>query len=300
MDLFTILMNVIMPVFGIVILGYLLGDRLALHAQSLTRSAYYVFVPAFIFQAIGTSKVPLEHTAKMIFFIIATHLLAAVGAAGVGKLLGRSKEMIAAFVIIAVFGNVGNYGLAVIGFRLGDAALASATLYYVAISVTAFIVSSGVAGWVRNGYSGAFGGLIKTPAIWALFPALLVSNTDLNVPIMLSRMIGLLADAMIPVMLFSLGVQLLEQKNISFSLDVAVVSSARLVLLPILAFFVAIPFQLDHIEVSAGILQSGMPTAVMAAIVAKEYNIIPSFVTSVVLFSIVASLISLPLIMIML
>ncbi|NIQ96949.1 MAG: AEC family transporter, partial [Desulfuromonadales bacterium] len=45
-ELFQIFLNVILPVFGIVVLGYILGDRLALQTQSLTRAAYYVFVPA--------------------------------------------------------------------------------------------------------------------------------------------------------------------------------------------------------------------------------------------------------------
>ena len=52
-ELFSIFFNVIMPVFGIVLLGYLIGGRLALQAQTLTRVAYYVFVPAFVFQAVS-------------------------------------------------------------------------------------------------------------------------------------------------------------------------------------------------------------------------------------------------------
>ncbi len=300
MDFVTILLNVIMPVFSIVILGYLLGHKLTLQAQTLTRTAYYIFVPAFIFQAISASKIPLEHAAKMVCFIVVTHLIAALGAAVIGKLLGRSREMIAAYAIVAAFGNVGNYGLAVTHFQLGGAALAAATLYYIAISVSAFIVSAGVAGWVRGGYRGAFNRLIRTPAIWALFTGLQVSNTDIAVPLVFSRMIGLLAGAMIPVMLFVLGLQLLEQKKISFSLDVAVTSFSRLLILPALAFCVAIPFHLGEIEVAAGVLQSSMPTAVMATIVAREYGVIPGFVTSVVLFSLLASLVTLPMIMVML
>jgi predicted permease len=42
-ELLSVFINVIMPVFGVVLLGYLLGGRLALQAQTLTRVAYYVF-----------------------------------------------------------------------------------------------------------------------------------------------------------------------------------------------------------------------------------------------------------------
>ncbi|NOY13692.1 MAG: AEC family transporter [Deltaproteobacteria bacterium] len=299
-ELFSVFLNVILPVFSIVVLGYLLGGRLELQARTLTRVAYYVFVPAFIFQAISGSQVPLDSALKMLGFIIATHLLAAAVAGGIGRLLGRSREMIAAFVMIAVFGNVGNYGLALIGFRLGETAIAPATIYFVAITITAFIVCVGAAGWARGGSKGAFWGLLKTPALWATPPALLVSAGGITVPLMLSRMIGLLAEAMIPVMLFALGLQLLEQRRVVFSGDVLLASGIRLLLVPAIAFVVAIPFALSSVETAAGILQAGMPTAILVAIIAKENDIVPDFVTSVVVVSTLASLITLTLLMVIL
>lgn len=299
-DLFTIFLNVIMPVFGIVLLGYLVGGRLALQAQTLTRVAYYIFVPAFIFQAISSSRIPLDHAAKMLCFIMAAHFLAACVAGVTGRLLGHSREMIAAFIIVAVSGNVGNYGLAMVRFSLGEAALAPATLYYVALSITIFVAGVGVAGWANGGSRGAMEGLIKTPVIWAVVPALFVSNTGVEMPLMISRMVGLLADAMIPVMLFSLGLQLFEQQQIRLTRDVFTASGFRLVLTPALACLVALPFGLGHLEYASGVLQAGMPTAIMAAIIAKENNIAPQFVTTVVFFTILASLVSLPLLMLLL
>ncbi len=299
-EFITVFLNVIMPVFGIVILGYLLGGRLNLQAQTLNRVAYYVFVPAFIFHAISASNIPFSNTVKMVVFILASHLLVSLVAGCIGLMMRRSREMIAAFVMIAVFGNVGNFGLAVIRFRLGDAAVAPATIYFVVIVITAFVVCVSAAGWARGGKSGALRGLLKTPAIWAALPALIVAHGAIAVPLMLSRMIGLLAEAMIPVMLFALGLQLLEQKRLSLSIDVVVASSARLLLSPALACLLAIPFSLGHLDYAAGILQAGMPTAILVAIIAKEYDIVPEFVTSVVVISTLASLITLTGIMVIL
>ena len=59
--LFLVFLNVIMPVFGIVLLGALLGGRLGLEARTLTRAAYYVFAPVFIFQAISSAEMPLAN-----------------------------------------------------------------------------------------------------------------------------------------------------------------------------------------------------------------------------------------------
>ena len=286
-----------MPVFGIVLIGYLVGGRLQLQAVTLTRIAYYIFIPAFIFQSMNSTRVSLDHAAKMICFIIIAHITIAVLTACIGRFLGYGREMTAALIMVAVSGNVGNYGIAVVHFRLGEAALAPVTLYYVVLSVFIFVVCVGVAGWARGGSHGIWGNLIKTPAIWAMILALLVSNSAVEVPVMLSRMIGLLGDAMIPVMLFSLGLQLLEQKTIQFNRDVFTASVLRLLVAPGVAVLAALPFGLSHIESTSGILQAGMPTAIISAIIAKEHNIVPHFVVSVIFFTIIASLVTLPLLM---
>ncbi len=74
-------------------------------------------------------------------------------------------------------------------------------------------------------------------------------------------------------------------------------SAFRLLIAPALACPVAIPFGLSRVEYASGVLQAGMPTAIIAAIIAKEHNIAPHFVTTVVLFTILASLVTLPLLM---
>ena len=299
-ELLSVFINVILPVFGIVVLGYLLGGRLELQARTLTRVAYYVFVPAFIFKAISTANVPLADTLKMISYIVVAHLLGVVVAGGIGRALGRSREMIAAFIMIASFGNVGNYGLAVIRFHLGESAIVPSTIYFVAITVAAFVICVGAAGWAHGGSRGAVWGVLKTPALWAVIPALAVSQGGFHVPLMLVRMLGLLADAMIPVMLFALGLQLLEQKRVTLSTDVFLASSIRLLLVPCITWLVVGFFGLGRIESVSGVLQAGMPTAVLVAIIAKENNIVPGFVTSVVLVSTLASLLTLTFLMVFL
>lgn len=296
-ELIFVFINVTLPVFAIVLLGALVGGRLQLEARTLTRTAYYIFVPAFIFHSISTARIDLSSAVNMIGYIILVHLLGVALAVAIGLALRRSKEMIAAFAMIASFGNVGNYGLALIRFRLGDEAIAPATIFYVAITISAFVICVGAAGWARGGSRGALWQVIKTPALLAMIPAVMVSATDMQLPLMIQRMVGLLAEAMIPVMLFALGLQMLEQKKIQLDVDVAVASSVRLLLVPLLALIVAQGFAFSPIEGVAGILQAAMPTAILVAIIAKEHDIVPEFVTSVVVVSTLASVVTLTLLM---
>ncbi|MEA3544623.1 MAG: AEC family transporter [Thermodesulfobacteriota bacterium] len=297
-ELFLVFLNVILPVFGIVLLGALLGGRLELQARTLTRAAYYIFVPAFIFQSISQADVPLTSLSRMITFIILTHLFAVLIAAGLGRMLGRSKEIIAAYIMIAAFGNVGNFGLALIQFHLGEIALPEASIYFVVINTLAFVICISAAGWVHGGGRGAVWQVLKTPALWATVPAVMVAMGEFAVPLLLDRMVGLLAGAMIPVMLFALGLQLREQGKIHLTTDVFLASGFRLLLAPLLALLLAVPFGLSQIESAAGVLQAAMPVAILVSIIAKENDIVPDFVTSVVVVSTLASIVTLSLLMV--
>jgi predicted permease len=226
----------------------------------------------------------------MAAFAVVTTLAFGAAAFAIARALRRSREVTAAWVMLSVFGNVGNFGLALITFRLGDAALAPATIYFVVILLTSFVVCVGVAAWTRHGGHAAVASVFTTPAVVVAVPALAVSAWHLHVPLMVQRTVGLLGGAMIPTMLFALGVQLAGAKALRADRDVAIVAMLRLVGAPALAWALAGPFRLSGLERAAGILQAGMPAAILVAIIAAEYEIVPGFVTTAVLLSTVASL----------
>jgi predicted permease len=289
-QLLPIFLDVVAPVFAIVALGWAVGPRLGLEARTLSRSAYYVFVPAFTFDVISRSQVPLASVGRMAAYAVVTHL--AFGAIGfaVARALRRNADMVAAYVMLAVFGNVGNFGLALITFRLGEAALAPATIYFVVILLTSFVVCVGVAAWRRGGGLSAIASVFRTPALLVAVPAALVSAYGLELPLLVSRTVGLLGGAMIPTMLFVLGVQLAASQVDWPGADTAVVTGLRLVGAPAVAWALAAPFGVTGLERAAGIIQTGMPPAILVAIIAAEYEIEPGFVTATVLFSTLLSL----------
>lgn len=114
---------------------------------------------------------------------------------------------------------------------------------------------------------------------------------------MVSRTTGLLADAMIPLMLVALGMFLAEVKVFKIDIDVIVVSSIRLLVAPLLAILLAVPFGVNGIEKAAGILQAGMPAAVLTSIIALEHDIVPRFVVTALFFSTACSVVTLTLLL---
>ena len=295
--IFLVFLNVVTPVFILVVIGYFVGPRLNIEARSLSRTAYFVFIPAFVFNIISEAKIDSELALQMLSFILVAQIAVALLGFLVGKALRQSREITAAFVLIATFGNVGNFGLPLIVFRLGETARTFATVYFVATVFISFVICVGVASWVRSGGVTAVFSVFKTPALIALIPALVFNITDVEVPIFLSRLSGLLGQAMIPVMLITLGVQMGEIPKIKINFNVFAASTVRLIGGPVLALLIVPYFGLEGLERSTGILQAAMPAAVLASIISLEYKLLPEFVTTTVLFSTIYSILTLTVIL---
>ena len=293
----SIFFNVITPVFSLVIIGYLAGPRLGLEARTLSRAAYFILVPSFVFSVISSAQVEADVALRMIVFAVVVHVLVAMLGGGVAYLLGKRGKMVGAFVLIAVFGNVGNFGLPIIEFHLGEAARTAATIYFLAILVTSFVIGVLAANWHAGGSGAALLAVFKTPALIALVPAVLVNVLNVPIPIMVDRITGLLAQAMVPIMLLTLGVQLAGTKSLRIDGDTVLVSLVRLVGSPALALLLVGLFGLTGIERGAGIFQAAMPAAVLTSIIALEYDLLPDFVTRSVLFSTLASVVTLTLLL---
>ena len=292
-----VFLNVVTPVFILVAVGYYIGPLLNIEARPLSKTAYYVFVPAFVFNIISEANIEAELAILMLCFTFVVQISVAALGFLVGKILRQSREITAAFVLIATFGNVGNFGLPLIEFRFGEIARIPATIYFLATIFISFVICVGVASWARSGGMAAVFSVFKTPALLALVPALILNISEIGVPTVLSRLSGLLGQAMIPVMLFTLGIQMAEIAKIKIDFNVFAASTVRLIGGPLLAVILVPLFGLQGIERDAGILQAAMPSAVLASIIAMEYKLLPEFVTTTVLFSTLFSILTLTVIL---
>jgi malate permease and related proteins len=299
-ELLGIALNVLVPVFVLVALGYIVGPRLQLEVRTLSRLAYFVLTPAFVFNVLSRTRIEANLAGRMIGFITVVYLLTILAAFVTARLLRRSAPMTAAYVMIAAFGNVGNFGLPIIQFAEGPDALGAATVYFLANLVLAFVVCVTAANFSRGLSLSMAGQVFRTPALLALAPAILVNWSAITLPAVVLRPLELLSNAMIPVMLIVLGTQLAAAGVPKLSADLLISSAIRLVGGATLAFALAGWFALPELERNVGILQASMPTAVLVSIIAMENKLLPEFVTMTVLFSNVISIVPLAIVLFLL
>ena len=297
-QLLSIFFNILAPVFSLVLIGYIAGPRLGIEARSPSRMAYYILVPPFIFNVFKDAEIEADLALRMSAYILVVTFATIAIALFIALVIRRtSPPMTAAYVLLATFGNVGNFGLPIIQFRLGEEALLAASLYFIIILTLGFVIGVIAANWFRGGGLQAIWKAFTTPAILALPPAVIVNYFNLPVPIFIDRAVTLMASALIPVMLITLGVQLSGMGSVRVSLDGVLAGSVRLVAGPILAIALAAPFGLTGIERGAGILQASMPAAVLTTLIALEHDLIPDFVTTSVLYATLASSVTLTIVL---
>ncbi|MCS6883024.1 MAG: AEC family transporter [Oscillochloridaceae bacterium] len=299
-QLVGIFLNVLVPVFSLVLLGYFTAPRLQLETRTLSRYAYFVLTPALVFTTLSQTRIEVALAGRMIGFITLVYAGTIIVAFLTARLLRRPATMTAAYVMIAAFGNVGNFGLPIVQFAEGPEALGLATLYFLANLVLAFIVCVTAANFSRGVNLGMLGRVFRTPALIALAPALAVNGLNISLPAVVTRPLDLLSAALIPTMLIVLGAQLSEAGIPRLNQDMLISSAIRLVGGPLIAFSTVGWFALPLLERNVGILQASMPTAVLVSIIAMENRLLPEFVTATVLFSNVISITTLAVVLLLL
>lgn len=296
LQLVTVFVNVIIPVFILVAIGYVASKKLQLDLRTLSRFSYFILTPAFVFGYMSSANVDLNLASRMIGFITTAYLGSAFIAFLVGRLLRRGERMTTAYVMLAVFGNVGNFGLPISQFAQGKEAVVPSAIYFLANLVLAFIVCV----WAANSKQSkwrAMASVVKTPALIALVVAIFFNVIEINAPLFVTRPVELLSGGLIATMLVTLGAQLAASGIPKPTFDMLIAIAIRLISGPVLAFAFVGVFGLTGLERNVGIIQASMPTAVLVSLIAFEYDAMPEFIAPTVLLSNVLSIVSLTIVL---
>jgi predicted permease len=274
--------NNILPIFLASGAGYLASKFLKVPPRPVSQIAFYIFSPCLIFQLLTTSELSGEDISRMAGFTITVVLLLGALTFLAGYLLRMERRLLAAVILTTMFGNAGNYGLSLNLLAFGKPALAQASLYFVTTAIMIYTIGVFIASLGNSNIWRSLLGLLKVPAIYAVILAFLFNAFNLQLPLPLDRTVAILSDAAIPVLMVLLGIQLQHSQWDGKVLALSVSNLMRLVAAPALALFLGLAFGLEGAALQAGVLESAMPTAVLMTVLATEYDVEPSFVTSVV------------------
>jgi predicted permease len=297
MSIGSVLLNVMGPVALLVALGSVTGPRLGIDGPTLSRLAYWILGPAFVFSLLAGAD--LDAAVLVDLVVVAAGAMAAAGltALAFGVATGAGFEARAVMAMSSMWGNVGNAGLAIVAFALGDEALPFAAVLMVTINLLSLVISVGLAQARTASPAAAIRRALTAPMSLAGAAALAVNLGGLGLPLVGERAVDLLAGAMIPIMLYSLGLQLVVSGRPRLSTDLVVVSTAKLVIAPAAAAALAVVVGLEGDARGAAIIQSAMPPAVFTAVVAAENDLLPERATAAVVVATLGALVTLPVVL---
>lgn len=280
--LLEIFANDLLPVFAIAAAGFLLARLAGVQVQAVSRLTFHVLAPPLVFDVLVSSTLDAAQSSRMALF----YLLVATSAALMARIaaipLRLDRRMLAAFMLVAVSSNSGNYGLPVALLAFGREALAFASVYFVCSAIFSYTGGVLLAASGKRSVRDAVAGLFRVPAFYSAMAALLTMSVGLTVPTIVMRPISMLSDAALPMMILVLGMQIERATMPERPVVVASAVLISLVLTPLAAIGWAHVVGLRGAAFQAGVLQSSMPTAVMTTILALEFDAKPEFVTSVV------------------
>jgi predicted permease len=280
----NVFVNNLLPILLAACAGFVVGKTLQPDIRSASRLSFYIFSPCLVFTSLAHVEIDAGEFGRLALFVISVSAVMAGLAFLCAKLLGAGRQLTASLIVASVFVNSGNYGLAANKFAFSDTGLARALVCFVFSTVILYTSGILIASMGKLSLGGALRNLITVPALYGLLAAGLVRWSHWEVPLFVDRSVSMLSEAAIPVMLVILGLQI-AQARIWPRERLALISAAaglQLVVTPLVALAVAHWIGLSGISRQAAVLQSAMPAAVIATILAVEYDLDTTLVTGTV------------------
>jgi len=142
----------------------------------------------------------------------------------------------------------------------------------------------------RKNYGRFFLSFLKDPLLIAAIAGILISYFSIPLPKVLLELLNMLAGLAIPLALITIGASF-RISHIKLNLKFLILAIVlKLVAEPLIAFFIGkYVYAIDPVDISITVILFGMPLAVAAYIMGKEYDSDSDFISSALILSTIAS-----------
>ncbi|HVJ39694.1 MAG TPA: AEC family transporter [Stenotrophomonas sp.] len=266
-------------------------------ADVLNRVVLYLCLPAAVL-----TYVPRLHLDRSLLGLVATPWLLAAATVVLVTLCTRvlklRRQEHAVLLMCVALSNSSFIGYPMVRALLGDHALPYAVVYdqfgtFVLLSTFGLYVLARYSGDTPPGAREIALRIARFPPLWALLFALTLMPAQ--PPAWIGAALKSLSDAMLPLVMLAVGFSLQLRLPPSELRPLAAGLVLKLLLLPLLAWPLSLAFGLAGERLQANVLESAMPTMITAAALAISHRLAPRLAAAMVGYSILLSLLTLPL-----
>lgn len=295
--------NLILPVFAVVVTGYLFA-RLDILPESLggalIQFVYYVAIPALLFVVIAQEQIDsllnwpfiaaYGGVVAVLFLVI---LLASIFWR---KMALGSATMLAT---ICVGSNTAIIGLPLLHSLFGHKIIVLSAITNV-IVVTLFLVQVLLLEAAEETDPDSNGSklthiknAVLNPIILSVLLGVAYAITPLSLPKVVTDYMELLGAALTPCALFAIGMSIKPDAVLKSGATIIFASAVKLLVVPILVFVAARIIGLDPLLTIVAVVAAAVPTAKSEFILAKQYHQSEELVAGTVSFTTAASIVTL-------
>lgn len=302
-------LNVVLPVFGIMLSGYLCGRAGLLGAATggaINGFVYYVALPALFF--ISMARTPIEDVFNWPF--IAAFTGGILGTAGLSLLVGAlifSYDLRAYTLqtMSAIFANVGYMGVPLLILAFGDDGKLPGVILAIIIGAVVMGIITGIMEIDSGEDSGALGGLksallgmIKSPLVMSAVGGLAISYFEIALPKPIATYCDITGAAAGPAALFAMGLFMVGKSVTEGLGEVSWITFLKLVIQPAITWFLAYEvLRLPEPWAASAVIASALPTGALTFILADRYQSYVERGTAIITVSTVLSVVTLSLLM---
>lgn len=279
------LAGIILPVFAVIALGYLWGRRNRPDMTTVNRLSMNVLGPALIFSALSSRDFDLHDSWPLMIASVGVVLGSGLIAWPFARLLREDHRTLLPPVM---FNNCGNLGLPLAALAFGGAGFSSMVALFTVSNLLHFTV--GV--WMIDHHA-RIGKLLRTPMVVATIGGFGFALAHPSMPGWLAVAIRMVGDALVPLMLISLGVRLTQLSRGDWRLGIiggALCAVTGLLLAALLAPLLG----LSQMQTGLLFLFGCLPPAVLNFMVAEQFNQEPAKVAAIVMIGNVMAIVFVP------
>jgi malate permease and related proteins len=268
------ILGIFLPVLAVVLLGYAYARRTRPDMTWVNRISMQVLAPALVFSALASKSFDVTESGRVMLASVGVVIGSGLLAWPIARLLHVSPRT---FVPPMMFNNCGNMGLPLAVLAFGEAGFPVMVALFSISNLLHFTLGM----WIMD-HDFRFGTLLRSPIVLATLLGFAFAVVHPPLPDWLGVAIRMVGDALIPMMLLSLGVRLAEVRWSDWRIGVIGGIVCPLTGLA-MAWILAPLLGLTDLQRGLLILFGCLPPAVLNFMVAEQFRQEPARVASIVL-----------------
>jgi predicted permease len=264
----------------------------------LTTFVYYLLLPAMVLDVLWTADIGMQSFQYTILGI-GCIVFAMLCMWMIGTLFKFEDKRLGAMILAAAFPNVTYLGLPVLEQTFGSWAR-SVVIQMDLFATSPLLFTIGIMAVRHYGEDDSENpksvlAFLNAPPFWAAAIAVIFNLDGLVAPVWFAGALQKLSAAVVPLMLFSLGLALnwkaVARRNIPYVVPVVVI---KMLLMPIFAIFLAGYLPMEGKYKAAAVLDMAMPSMVLGLVFCDRYRLDSALYAMTVTVTTALSLITLP------